>query len=416
MTDTQWFREAGFGLFIHWGLYALQGLGEWAMYTSAIPAEEYRALADRFSPGHFDADKWAQLACGAGMRYMVMTTKHHDGFCLFDTRTTDFCSTKTAAGRDFVREYVDACRRHGLKVGLYFSVKDWQYPGYFRGPEKDPEGWAEFMRVYEAQLRELLTNYGKIDVLWFDGGDAPHFGLVDYPREAWQADRLERLVREMQPGILINGRAGMHADFGTPERTGYGVMAAADRPQEICDSLTAEAWGYRPGDPCISLREVMERIRGAAVNGCNLLLNASPRLGRPHSGRPAGAASARGRVDARKRRGVLSNRAPASALVRGHVPRPGLHEGAVCLPADEPQAVRGTGLFGEARGRAGLRLHAVHEGAARRPPRAGADRDFRLQAAGLRRNVSGRSPGIRRAGARRRSLRDFSPLNAASDF
>ena len=92
--------------------------------------------ADRFSPGHFDADEWAQLACGAGMRYMVMTTKHHDGFCLFDTRTTDFCSTKTAAGRDFVREYVDACRRHGLKVGLYFSVKDWQYPGYFRGPEK----------------------------------------------------------------------------------------------------------------------------------------------------------------------------------------------------------------------------------------------------------------------------------------
>ncbi len=276
MTDTQWFREAGFGLFIHWGLYALQGLGEWAMYTSAIPAEEYRALAERFSPGHFDADEWAQLACGAGMRYMVMTTKHHDGFCLFDTRTTGFCSTKTAAGRDFVREYVDACRRHGLKVGLYFSVKDWQYPGYFRGPEKDPEGWAEFMRVYEAQLRELLTNYGKIDVLWFDGGDAPHFGLVDYPREAWQADRLERLVREMQPGILINGRAGMHADFGTPERTGYGVMAASETPQEICDSLTAEAWGYRPGDPCISLREVMERIRGAAVNGCNLLLNASP--------------------------------------------------------------------------------------------------------------------------------------------
>ena len=131
--SIEWFSEARFGMFIHWGLYSLLGRGEWARYSEAIPADEYHALAQQFRPRYFDARGWARLAKTAGMKYMVLTAKHHDGFCLFDSQYTDFTSVKTAAKRDFVAEYVEACRAEGLGVGLYFSVKDWDFPAYFDG-------------------------------------------------------------------------------------------------------------------------------------------------------------------------------------------------------------------------------------------------------------------------------------------
>ena len=127
----KWFHQARFGMFIHWGLYSLRGRGEWTMYTDRIPTDEYAKLASKFKPRKFDADAWAGLAAEAGMKYMVLTSRHHDGFCMFDSQVSDFTSVKTAANRDFVAEYTKACRKVGLKVGLYYSLLDWRFPGYW---------------------------------------------------------------------------------------------------------------------------------------------------------------------------------------------------------------------------------------------------------------------------------------------
>ena len=126
-----WFNQARFGMFIHWGLYSLLGRGEWAMFRERIPPDEYAKLADQFKPAKFNADRWTSLAKEAGMKYIVLTTRHHDGFCLFDSKVSDFTSVKTAAKKDFVAEYVKSCRKAGLKVGFYYSLLDWRFPGYF---------------------------------------------------------------------------------------------------------------------------------------------------------------------------------------------------------------------------------------------------------------------------------------------
>lgn len=186
-------------------------------YHEDIPASEYNALATDFTANAYDPAAWATAAKNAGMRYMVLTTKHHDGFCLWDTATTDFNAAKTRARRDLVAEYVAACREAGLKVGLYFSIKDWNVPAYFRGAERDPEGWKQLVSLIHAQVRELMTNYGAIDILWYDGADDPNFDGV-FTGDTWRATELNAMVRDLQPGILINDRCG-GGDFGTPEQT-----------------------------------------------------------------------------------------------------------------------------------------------------------------------------------------------------
>jgi alpha-L-fucosidase len=165
-----WFRDARFGLFIHWGLYSLIGRGEWAMVTESWPADTYARLASRFKPRRFDADAWADLAVAAGMKYGVMVTRHCDGFCLFDSAHSvgGFTSARTAAGRDFVRAYVDAFRRRGLKVGLYYSLADWREPGMF-DPARYPESARRMVDSVHRQVEELMTAYGQIDILWYDG-------------------------------------------------------------------------------------------------------------------------------------------------------------------------------------------------------------------------------------------------------
>lgn len=276
MKDYQkWFREASFGMFIHWGLYSILGRGEWVRYHEEIPAEEYHKLAEQFNPQHFDPKAWAKLAKDTGMKYMVMTTKHHDGFCLFDTKYTDFNSAKTAAKRDLVREYVEACRGEGLKVGLYFSCKDWEFPGYFRGPEADPEGFDKMIQHYKNQLLELMTNYGKIDIIWFDCDDDPNFRGYDDPGKLFLAEELEPIVRNLQPGILINPRSGMHFDFETPEDNIPTVNNNSDVIKECCMTMGG-SWGYRPNSRCVSDGELLQRITSCGVNGYNLLLNVSP--------------------------------------------------------------------------------------------------------------------------------------------
>jgi len=174
-TSRSWFREARFGLFIHYGLFSLLGRHEWALSYERIPFDEYRTLINRFNPERLDMREWVRLARDAGMRYLCLTTRHHEGFALFETAASAFSSVRSPAGRDLIREYVDACREVDMGVGLYYSVADWGDPGFVAGPQRDAEGWRRFVDVAHTQLRELMTNYGEIQYLFYDGCPPPRF-------------------------------------------------------------------------------------------------------------------------------------------------------------------------------------------------------------------------------------------------
>jgi len=277
-NKIDWFLKARFGMFIHWGLYSLPGRGEWVMYHERIPPEVYAPLADRFNPSRFDPDAWAALAKSTGMEYMVLTTRHHDGFCLFDSKDSDFTSVKTAARRDFVAEYVKACRRAGLKVGLYYSLGDWRFG--FPKINDSVDGAARMLRQAHAQVRELMTQYGKIDILWYDGGwcypSLPDDGQREVAR-FWKARKLNAMVRELQPHILINNRSGLPEDFGTPEQ-----HIRAEKPGrgwECCMTIGDErGWGYLRYDPTPKTATVLiQTLATCASQGGNFLLNVSPK-------------------------------------------------------------------------------------------------------------------------------------------
>jgi alpha-L-fucosidase len=274
----KWFNEARFGMFIHWGLYSILGRGEWVKYHEDIPMAEYRRLAGEFHPKSFRPKEWAALAREAGMRYMVLTAKHHDGFCLFDSRYTDFTSARTAAGRDFVAEYTEACRNEGLGVGIYFSVKDWSFPAYFNGPERDPEGWKRLVDHFHNQTLELMKNYGKIDLLFYDCSDDANFrgGWGARTPEVWGSAGLNAQVRALQPGILINDRSGIPEDYGTPEQT---ILNAVDDPNRMYESCMTmnNSWGYNPRDSeWKSTKQLLGQLVSCAARGCNYLLNVGP--------------------------------------------------------------------------------------------------------------------------------------------
>lgn len=271
MTDTarmQWWEEARYGMFIHWGVYAIPARGEWVMYQEHIPQAEYAPWAREFNPNRYDPDVWVRLAREAGMRYMVLTTRHHDGFSLFDSQVSEFTAPKTAAKRDLVREYVEACHRGGMRVGFYYSLLDWRYPAYFRGPAQDPSGWAELVAYVHAQVRELCTGYGKVDILWYDGG-------WPYTAEDWRSVELNEMVRSLQPEIIINNRAQTAEDFDTPEQHIH--ASAPGRPWEACLTLNNN-WGYNAADDDWKTpRQVVANLVRCASGGGNLLLNVGPR-------------------------------------------------------------------------------------------------------------------------------------------
>ena len=213
-----------FGMFIHWGLYAIPAEGEWIRSIKRISVEDYQPYFDTFDPVNYDPKKWAKIAKKAGMRYAVLTTKHHDGFCLFDSQYTDYKATNTPAGRDLVREYVDAFRAEGIKVGFYYSLLDWHHPDYpaykdahhpMRGNEdykgQTGEHFERYVEYMHNQVRELLTNYGKIDIIWFD------FSYDDMTAEKWQATKMVKMARELQPGIIIDNRMGGDVCSAEPE-------------------------------------------------------------------------------------------------------------------------------------------------------------------------------------------------------
>ena len=263
----KWWHEARFGMFIHWGLYSVLGRHEWAMEMEGIPVAEYEQLAKRFLPQPHAARAWAKLARQAGQKYMVMTTKHHEGFCHFDTKLTNYCAPRQACGRDLVREFVDAAREEGLRVGFYHSLMDWHHPDGARCAT-DEAARQRFVAYIHGQIRELLTNYGKIDVLWYD---------VNWPLsvQGWESEKMNKMVFELQPDIIVNNRNGLPGDFATPEQEI--VAEKAGRAWETCMTMN-DSWGYHAADDnWKSPKTVVRNLVTCAAGGGNYLLNIGPK-------------------------------------------------------------------------------------------------------------------------------------------
>ena len=263
----KWWHDARFGMFIHWGLYSVLGRHEWVMENEGIPVAEYEQLAQLFQPKPNAARDWARLARAAGQKYMVMTTKHHEGFCNFDTKLTDYCAPKQGPGRDLVREFVDAARAEGLRVGFYYSLMDWHHPDGARCAT-DESARKRFVAYTHGLIRELMTNYGKIDILWYD---------VDWPLTPaqWESEQMNRMVFEPQPDIIVNNRNGVPGDFSTPEQE---ITAEkSGRAWETCMTLN-DSWGYqRADDNWKTSRQVVRNLIDCVRDGGNYLLNIGPR-------------------------------------------------------------------------------------------------------------------------------------------
>ena len=298
----RWFQEARFGLFVHFGLYSIPARGEWVRSTERIPTEAYQPYFDTFDPTRFDARAWAKAARQAGMKYAVLTAKHHDGFCLFDTAYSDYKVTNTPFGRDIVREFLEAFRAEGLRVGLYYSLLDWHHPDYPHygdmyhplrdEPSADNSGrvWERYVEYLHNQVRELCTNYGRLDLLWFD------FSYGDMRGEKWRAAELADMVRTLQPGVIINNRLEVsgegfgslyacrptpwHGDFITPEKMippgGLRDVEGNDLCWESCITMN-NSWGYTRDDCWYKPADLLIKKLVECVScGGNMILNVGP--------------------------------------------------------------------------------------------------------------------------------------------
>lgn len=302
LKRMQWYVEARFGMFLHWGLYSIPARGEWMRSFEKLTDEEYERYFREFDPVDYDPKKWAKAAKEAGMRYMVLTAKHHDGFCLFDSRYTDFKATNTKCGRDLIKEFVEAVRAEGLKVGLYYSLLDWHHEDYphfsdgahpmYHNPAYTDEGrvWERYVEYLHNQVKELCTNYGKIDILWFD------YSFGEYSGEKWEATKLVNMVRELQPGVIIDNRlevsgAGLgslasgkplpyHGDFVSPEQIipQEGIRDVNGDPLiwEACFTMN-DSWGYNLRDKYFKPAPMLiKKLVECVSKGGNMLLNVGP--------------------------------------------------------------------------------------------------------------------------------------------
>ena len=296
----EWFTAARFGMFIHWGLYAIPARGEWYRGSQKIKTDEYMKYFEEFNPTEYDPVSWAKAAKDAGMKYAVFTAKHHDGFCLFDSKLTDFKSTNTPAKRDLLAEYVDAFRAEGLGVGIYYSIIDWNHPDYphyedaihpRRGDEEYKDykyDFDKYLKYMHGQVEEICTNYGKIDILWFD------YSYDDLCGEAWKATELIKMVRSKHPDVIIDNRLEgtsesslltgepnyFSGDYISPEQLlppiGFFDKNGNRLPWEACVTMN-EHWGYSSTDKNFkSSKMIIKKLVECVSKGGNLLLNVGP--------------------------------------------------------------------------------------------------------------------------------------------
>jgi len=290
----QWFHDAKFGMFLHWGPVALSGKElSWSRYANRpwdingkmLPCEpdyNYDHLYEKFNPVQFNADEWVKIAQDAGMKYMVLICKHHDGFSMFDTKLSKYSIMATPYAKDIVKQFADACHKAGMKLGLYYSTRDWYNPDYLVGDNVKYDTW------YRGQVEELLTNYGKVDVMWFDHVGGQNWGL-------WKFDELFSMMYRLQPGLIVNNRAARFCgpktdqdqgpatpeikkitdgDFGTPEQA-VGTMDL-NHSWESCMTLVGGQWSWKPRGRMYSFDQTLEILVSCVTGGGNLLLNLGP--------------------------------------------------------------------------------------------------------------------------------------------
>ena len=272
-----WFFEKRFGLFVHWGLYAINGLHEQEQQRYGVPADEYVKLIDKFNPVKFNPDRWLDLAQEAGMEYLVLTAKHHDGFCLWDTKLTNFNVMNSPYNRDIVAMLAEACHRRCINLEIYYSVVDWHHPAYPNigrhheiSTDQAKHDWDKYMDFLKGQIRELCSNYGTIHGIWWDMNVPEH-----------KDPSVHEMIRKLQPSALINNRGFGDGDYSTPERDFDPEGANPDerafkRPTEACQSVGVNSWGYRRNEDYFSVKYFQRNIAKTLAMGGNYLLNAGP--------------------------------------------------------------------------------------------------------------------------------------------
>ena len=291
----KWWTDARFGMFIHWGLYALPARHEWVKNNERLTNEQYQKYFEMFNPDLYDPREWAKMAKAAGMKYVVLTSKHHEGFCLFDSKYTDYKATNTPYGKDLIRQYVEAFRSEGLKIGFYYSLIDWHHPDYTidrNHPQRQQSDsvyarlnkgrdMSKYREYIKNQVRELLTNYGEISIIWFDFSFPGENGKG---RNDWDSENLLKLARSLQPGIIVDDRLDLKEveggwDFVSPEQvkvTKWPEYNGKRVPWETCQTFSG-SWGYyRDENTWKSPAQLLELLIESVSKGGNLLLNVGP--------------------------------------------------------------------------------------------------------------------------------------------
>jgi alpha-L-fucosidase len=291
----KWWTDARFGMFIHWGLYALPARHEWVKNTERLTNDQYQKYFEMFNPDMYDPHEWAKMAKAAGMKYVVLTAKHHEGFCLFDSKFTDYKATNTPYGKDLIKEYVEAFRAEGLKVGFYYSLIDWHHPDYTIDrvhPQRQESDSAyarlnkgrdmnKYREYLKNQVRELLTNYGEISIIWFDFSFP---GKNGKGRDDWDSENLLKMARSLQPGIIVDDRLDLSDveggfDFISPEQYKVAKWPEINGKKvawETCQTFSG-SWGYyRDENTWKSSAQLLELLIESVSKGGNLLLNVGP--------------------------------------------------------------------------------------------------------------------------------------------
>ncbi len=286
-----WFQDSRFGMFVHWGLYSLIGRGEWVMHFERIPVPEYEQLAKRFNPTRFNADEWVRIASDAGQKYIIITSRHHDGFSMYDTALSDYKITRTPFKRDPLAELAGACARHrGVKLGFYSSLLDWHHPAY-RFRKESGLAWSDYVGFLHGQVRELCTNFGEIMCIWFDG-DWPlakfdESNAYFAPGGSFEYETLYDMIHTLQPDAVVHNNhhstpmpgedvQGFEQDLPGENSAGFNETLPTGIPLEVCMTQN-NSWGFHSGDhDHKSTRTLVEKLVKSASVGANYLLNVGP--------------------------------------------------------------------------------------------------------------------------------------------